>query len=1494
MLSSYIKKFLIGFLFVSLFFQSMSVSAVTTGAGYSPYPQELLKKNSQVLYDNNRFSLFLVLSRLSLEELNKMLNECLSMAFSGGEFSMSAEMIGKTIDQSFKDGMANFLAEYLAPGSNDYADAFYDKLQAESAGRYEEKADSQTLKDECVNKCMADGMDGTECQKKCKKENAIKAKAISDLLLEFLTGDLRTQLGPGIQNILNQELRDVIFSKKINDILSTSTLSVLNSVFGGVLNKTIADEVPKLKETLGKKVASYMRPELVKPLEKIDRLLQLCIDDFRNYINKNIDNLVKNMVAEMKNAVDSTKNKTLSEYNIDEDGCCGLGEPWYWGKDASNKERCIAASRGDVNNNWGIIRAGIVGCATKQKTQESFCEEIPNGFYNDTPPSSCWYENKCKQCDIATTRQEALNLKGWLSTLGKNLFTALLSLPKQIMLAVIETAGHTLGEYAKVWVEDELIRPLEPYFNKLAEFQQKFHKTLNYTVADILPKQATDIMTKNADQLLEMICKNTDNMLDTLAGIECKNSSDFDACKNDIKGKACNIYNELHDDLLTQLGESGHLGNEIRNAITSMVFELLPENWQNILNKSIAEIFWPEITNIKNLIKGTPKQFICGELLTENFKVKTASQSSVFDKCGVLRNVAKTIGLLPYIDKEDAFWKGISDELKEKYAISCPIIWYLCQNPLSQWAATIGDTIVRIISNQCDVIDKKTSNKCVWQNYAAAPLPTLPAELKPGCIACKTLNSSLAFILFKLGMEEMYGVATTTGSVTKQTCDAANVSQNLLDSFVCKNKNNKTQAFQCKCQERSAYQWLYLAFPLLRDSANIRDFNGGTKQVALARGFTEAEWDNGPSASNDPNSIVGEIKNYSSLIELPSDISGIAMTFINWMNRNESIKNILTSIPLGVLKPFTPGEATLLRDAGKGEKHYEFLVYEPYEFLENELCRKVITDFNKDYPTSTIEAIMRGEAVRLSEQRAIPYSVESLRSPTVAQAEQILLSISDDQIAADRKAQYLTCFALDKSPADLFGLDQKLIEYVRPEAYKVLFTLIKEKLKESERPTLLNKLLYYLYAWNPVQLACAVLIDESYIGDKSATDFICNFLNTTMGDRVKAYLPREQMICLVAKGVVAQLDIQPDAIIDTTNKTAGEIETIKIIIRDIAKDCFAKQLDKNDWYALQLFLRKSPLQLIKDYLKQQLLDNKYVNAPPVMDYIANHTVLGDRYIDTLGRWLHLDKPIQDFFLAKDDFNAVVDAATLTTIQKIQNSFDKLLIDYPKAAYNWLLKSLGINMGQGMSADISDKVAGRCWYSTEEECFEVQTGAPASKNVYNKTNSECCNMGDGLVCVDRCREIEVDPATGIAKESCKIFEGEASVIMDNGKTYCCFGLYGTPGVGLGEKKENVCNLCRVATFNEVAENKNKGGDAGCLRDPDNKTEVFIKTEYTVGAETKTYNTCCRRRELKDNGTPNALDDTCCINVMQCISDKFIYFLEMFSDALLYGPMRNTLK
>lgn len=1512
------KNLIIGLVLIGFLFHPVLVSAFEPGSfepgGFGsgsvdvgPFPREVLEHNTKVVMENQRYSLFLVLSRLSLEELQKMLQECLMAAFGEGDFTMSAEMLNSTIDQSFREGMSSFLAEYLTPGSDDYAEAFYRKLRAEMNKGYDEAETTiggvtTTTVDFCIEDCKNKKIFGPEvnteagCREKCKKYT----KAISDLLLGALTGELRTLLPDKIKEILNQRLRDVIFKKgNINEFLSAPTSAVINKVSGDLLNKTMADEIPALKETLGRKVTSYMAPSLVKPLEKIDRLLTFSIESFQEKIDEKIERVINSMAQKLKNAIQKPTDATSTAKEWGIEACCNVAyykyEPWYWN---SVKQECVSATRGEIKTNWRTIDAALNKCNSDNVDidksikslianweQSEFCERIRSGFFGDDPPDSCWDNSECKQCQKAETWKEVADIGGWWRTLTSNLFTALLALPQQIMLAMVETAAHTLTEFAEIWVEDELITPFQPYFDKLKEFQEKLHDALNYTVADLLPKQAVNLMTNNAVQILQKICDNTDNMLDTTAGVSngvCARcapteqpgeNSGCSKCR-DAKSKACNIYSELNKDILAQISETGHLGKEIADALNSTVFELLPADWQATLSKSIAEIFWPEITNIKALIKGTPKQFICGELLNTDFGVKiNTSDDTVFKKCGELKTTAGTVGLLPYIDIGSASWTNISDNNQKKYAISCPIIWYVCQNPLSPWTATIGETIVNIISNQCDRIDKKTSNsKCDWRDYASSTASVQPATFMSECAACKTLNSSLAFLLFRFGMEQSYGTSTTSTTATARTC--ANASSNEL---------------RLKCQERGAYQWLYVAFVYLRDSTGIQDFHGGIKQLALSRKFSEPEWDD--KRQNTTSSLVQEINYYERYNQSPPNMETAALTFVNWMTQDTPLKEILTSIPLGVIKPSVPGEATLLRPAEyKPAPTHDFLVYTPYEFLKNELCAKVIADFRKDFPTSTIEAIMAGKAAEIAEAGKIPYSVESLRQPTIAQAEQILLSIpEDDQLSIERKAQYLTCYALDRKPAELFGLDQKLIEYVRPEPYKVLFMLIKEKLKESERPTLLNKLLYYLYAWTPVQLACAILQDTSYGYDAEIVSFTCNFLGpATMGDRVKSHLPNRQMICLIADGLINESN---DIIASSTSTQVQKDGARKVKV--IAQNCFSKTLSREDWADLQFFLRKSPLQIIKEYLTQRLLNNKFVDAPALMYYIAKYTPLGKPYIDTLSRWLHLDEPITGLFLTKGKFDTMVNSAVSSTVTKIQNTFEKILVEYPKAAYQWLLKSLGINMGEGVAADIADQVAGYCWQTTKDKC--ITTASP--KNVYNETTGECCNMGAGLVCEPRCK-----PRGN--NESCKIFEGEASTTIA-AKPFCCSGSTSTKSLKeFSDTESQPCDLCRRANSEEVKKNKDWGGIKGCGRNPDPKNpdpnspsyERFISTTIMAndGYNVETYNLCCRNRELKTYDKQDITYHSCCINVKQCISDKFVNFLEMFSDAMLHGPLLEKLK
>ncbi len=301
-----------------------------------------------------------------------------------------------------------------------------------------------------------------------------------------------------------------------------------------------------------------------------------------------------------------------------------------------------------------------------------------------------------------------------------------------------------------------------------------------------------------------------------------------------------------------------------------------------------------------------------------------------------------------------------------------------------------------------------------------------------------------------------------------------------------------------------------------------------------------------------------------------------------------------------------------------------------------------------------------------------------------------------------------------------------------------------------------------------------------------------------------------------------------------------------------------KRLSVAEWQELQEFLLHTPLELLKKYLVQPLLDNEWVNAEPIMEQFKD-TLLYQPYFDTIGRWTGLDRVVEDALIAKDELFKEVDEAASSVVNLIQDTFDKILREYPTKAVKYLARRLGFGLGKSLGGATAEQLLGKCWDAEEDKC-------KGERQFYNQTTKQCCDLGDSLVCQPRCR-------SNPTEQLCKITEGEASSTIA-AKPYCC---YSSP---------QTCSICREITLTEKDEKDEK---KKCKRDS-NREKFYTKTEGT-----ETLSLCCWNRGCQGNCEAEAsFGDQCCVNIMDCMTNKFVHFLESFVETIREGPLLNSLK
>jgi len=240
--------------------------------------------------------------------------------------------------------------------------------------------------------------------------------------------------------------------------------------------------------------------------------------------------------------------------------------------------------------------------------------------------------------------------------------------------------------------------------------------------------------------------------------------------------------------------------------------------------------------------------------------------------------------------------------------------------------------------------------------------------------------------------------------------------------------------------------------------------------------------------------------------------------------------------------------------------------------------------------------------------------------------------------------------------------------------------------------------------------------------------------------------------------------------------------------------------------------------------------------------------LSERYVDTLGNYLGLTATVSEAY--KNIEGKINDAVSemKTTIQK---GVHKVILDYPKAALSWIGKNLAKIIGLKIGEKTSDEIVGKCRkVESQQECGENE--------VYKQESKECCSLGDALVCQPRCREV---PNNINALDYCDIENGELPTMVGDMEK-CCF------------PRGKICRKAKIIKKDGTIKCR-EGETLVTQRDPSNEEEEL--------------KLCCRDVISKqENG-----EDMLCVDVFQCVVDKFTSHLEILGDLLIEGPPLDDL-
>jgi len=1228
-----------------------------------------IRLNKEVEEESRRLNLFSILSQLSLEDIDGMINQCFTSAFGAGNFMLDDEEFLETVKEALNTGSFDYLGNFTL----DVAFGAIDNFTKHLGDKLKSRLENDVLKN-CIDNCAGDEACEYKCSHPTTTPDTIPPRFLSNTLTAWLTQDIKERLPKQIKELLDQKVKEFI---DLDKFFETDMLTLLDGVLQGALKKSIKDQIPFLRENLEKKMMTVLPDFISVPLCMIDAKLQKFIKNFKKTIDNKIQQIVDSLTESLGKLVGAefsnfrSDNPDLFSEFMSEDDCIKFGggdfnKGYYYNEE---DERCCKAKPDDINSGDGFfgnpnLFIPMTGEGYEWFSCQAYCQDAGYCWYeDDSEPEACNEGGHCEQCRWIQLGDVSV------ANLSKALLQGLFTFSEQFMFALIETSAYTLTQFARVWVEDELIAPIQPYLDQTSGFQKKLHKFLESTIADLLPQQITQYLSSNIDQILKKVCAG--KPIELYSGMEPIVITD------EMKHKACHIHNEFHKTILKKLAESGDLGAEIVRVLNSEFETFLGDWWTNHKDMSFAEILFPQITNIKNLIVGTPKQIVCGELLKDYpFELKTDDGKSIVDKCNDMKSTEETYGLLPYIDYDAPAWKNLSEEKKSYYYMGCSFIWYGCNNPFSYLNKGVGWFAKEILTRECEEVDNKVKKVC--DGKGCQNCLNIPEELQDGCTFCNiAVNNSIAYTLFEYAMEHNHG--------TIQSPD-----------------NRTTEQKQ---KEIRAFQWLVATFYDLRG-----DINTLIKDRLLYGMWT------GDPLPGQTHSPEWEALHASS----PAKFEDLTIAAIAWFAQDYKVHDILVSPQFGIMKYLksTPTNPY----AGDN-----FLSRTPYNLLYSDIVPKVIGDFTKDFPYWTISKIIG----RLREGTGGPrYSPASLKKVTTADGLKVLYNIPATEVPEKRKINYIIALYLGYNPETILGIDQQLITYVKPDGLQILFHLINNELDhEKDMPVALKNLLEdYLYK-KPTYVLNK-LGQDAYNADPP--DFetgaylqsTANYLKTPFKTYINEWIGKDEIVKtafdLFCEGAYQfQEDLQEQCK-GWLDDTIGWEDWQKI--QDILKEKPVNLIDKYITFNL----------IPGDLLSRPSAIDQIANGPDKIPGNDDDTVFGKRYVDTLGKALGLTKPLWKFSNTMNAFGEEIDESVLKTREAVRKGFHDAFIEAPKAGFDWIVKTLGNLVGLHLGEKTADQMVGAC--RPANAAGDCKTG-----EVYKSESKECCTISAGLVCVNRCRE-----------------------------------------------------------------------------------------------------------------------------------------------------------
>ncbi|MCG2690233.1 hypothetical protein L6252_03065, partial [Candidatus Parcubacteria bacterium] len=208
------------------------------------------------------------------------------------------------------------------------------------------------------------------------------------------------------------------------------------------------------------------------------------------------------------------------------------------------------------------------------------------------------------------------------------------------------------------------------------------------------------------------------------------------------------------------------------------------------------------------------------------------------------------------------------------------------------------------------------------------------------------------------------------------------------------------------------------------------------KKTATLRGVSAQQWQEITANPDNAVVVLKDIFNYVS---------------------NKTLKDVLIDIPFGVVKPMEADGPTI---TGRSYAT-NFLNRTPSQLLFEDVCYMIITDFETSPETKqwALSNVYQNERAGIGP--SLPYSMESLKTVNLSKVIDRILEQSNLPEAATMP--YIFCKVQNNTPAEILGLDEPLMTFVRPKELQIMFQLITDYLNEpGDKPVWLTEMIAVL------------------------------------------------------------------------------------------------------------------------------------------------------------------------------------------------------------------------------------------------------------------------------------------------------------------------------------------------------------------------------------------------------------------------------------------------